>query len=449
MRRRLFRRCLLIAAATVLMSGSIAEAADGMAADHEPGVLSEVEITGKGPGRSVTGYQAPEWFNPLHGYPGTVPPGSVPYDIGFAGTLRITDPVTGQSALTYCIDLRTDTDDGVHYRAGAWDEANVPHLGYVEYILRHYFPATHEPERLSEDKRAAAVQAAIWYFSDNYVVSIANPLRRVVEEIVESALRHGPSPEPRAPKVEVTPSELPAPSGELVGPFTVRADGPARIRLFGVEVFTDAAGKHRITDGAEVRPGQRLWAYSLSPEQPQGFLVERVVKGLVGTVYLYDGSNPNLEKAQKIILAQPIKVVAKGGATLKPFDAGRLEVVKRIKGNGAGRQGQIKINVDCVYPTFKRTITIPAGAKAGDRTFLLKGIVAGSTCKVTETATGANNRAKLVGTPTIVPSQVKIEPCKTHRITVTDTFRKVVHRHRHRDHGGRRHREHREFEVAG
>ena len=38
--------------------------------------------------------------------------------------------------LTYCIDLATETEIGVHYELGDWTSANVPNLDYVTYILK-------------------------------------------------------------------------------------------------------------------------------------------------------------------------------------------------------------------------------------------------------------------------------------------------------------------------
>ncbi|MGW2557619.1 hypothetical protein, partial [Streptomyces sp. NPDC001635] len=44
--------------------------------DDPPGLFTEATITGTGAGLTVTGSVAPTDFNPLTGYPATIPPGS-------------------------------------------------------------------------------------------------------------------------------------------------------------------------------------------------------------------------------------------------------------------------------------------------------------------------------------------------------------------------------------
>ena len=73
------------------------------------------------------------------------------------------------------------------------------HLGRVERHQRRLRRLSAEPllpqrpdgaPALGDDnERAAAVQAAIWYFSDNYVLAAGDPLRPAVAAIVEDA-RH-------------------------------------------------------------------------------------------------------------------------------------------------------------------------------------------------------------------------------------------------------------------
>ena len=58
------------------------------------------------------------------------------------------------------------------YNLGTWDDSNVPNVGYVAYLLNNYYPNMAQPAGLADDnQQAAAVQAAIWYFSDNYVLT--------------------------------------------------------------------------------------------------------------------------------------------------------------------------------------------------------------------------------------------------------------------------------------
>ena len=78
----------------------------------------------------------------------------------------------------YCIDINTDTYDGIGYALGTWDAANVPNVGFVgpdpQRVLPHHPDATGRPEPINQ--KAAAVQAAIWFFSDRYVLSTVRPV---------------------------------------------------------------------------------------------------------------------------------------------------------------------------------------------------------------------------------------------------------------------------------
>jgi hypothetical protein len=396
--------------------------------DDPPGLFTEAELTGLGAGRSVSGFDPPAGFNPLEGYPATIPTGSTSHAISYAGTLQITDPVTGRTGLTYCIDLNTDTEIGVHYVMGDWSEANVPNLGYVEYILKRYYPTTGEPALAPNDStRAAAVQAAIWFFSDNLILATDSPVRPYTEAIVADALAGGPDIEPAEPELTVTPEQMPAPAtGQIVGPFTVTAAGPSTIRSQGVEVFTDRNGMNRLEDGDVVQPGARLWARSVSGEDPQGFVLERVVTALVGTVLLYDGTNPSLEEAQKLVLAQETQLVARAGATLEPFAAGALEIVKHVHGTAAGHQGKIEVIVDCqaTYPSLNRryTLALPARARPGAHRRLIAGVPADSVCTIIESANGANEHVDLTMRPIIDPPRVTVQANETEQASITDKY---------------------------
>ena len=54
--------------------------------------------------------------------------------------------------------------------------------------------------------RAAAVQAAIWFFSDNYVLQPDDPVRPYTEAIVAAVLDAGPLPEPSPPNLVIDPT---------------------------------------------------------------------------------------------------------------------------------------------------------------------------------------------------------------------------------------------------
>ncbi|MCD0452658.1 thioester domain-containing protein [Actinocorallia sp. API 0066] len=400
------------------------------------GLLTEATITNIESGAPVQGFIAPADFDPLTGYPAVVPDDSEAHNTSFAGLIRVADPAPGstRSGLTYCIDLRTSTQIGVNYVLGDWTEANVPNLGYVEHILVTYFPNTNEPAGASsDDVRAAAVQSAIWFFSDRYVVdpesAASAEVRALTEQIVADALTNGPRPEPVAPELTVTPTEMDAPStGEIVGPFQVSGTVSGVLRTSGgVEVFTDAQGGNRLLDGAEVSPGTTLWARSTTTNPVQGFVVERVSQILTGTVLLFDGTNPDLDAAQKLILAQETELAVRGGAHLRRFAAGSLRLTKTITGEAAGLQGEIVVQVVCTNDDpgtedQRRVVTFPGGLAAGDHVRTLTGLRAGSTCAITEPEDGDNPLVNLEHDPVIEPPTVVIVEEGTADVSVTNAF---------------------------
>ena len=59
--------------------------------------------------------------------------------------------------------------------------------------LNEYYPHTGEPAALTDpNQKAAAVQAAIWFFSDRYVLSTSDPLHNAVVAIVNKVKLDGP-----------------------------------------------------------------------------------------------------------------------------------------------------------------------------------------------------------------------------------------------------------------
>ena len=86
----------------------------------------------------------------------------------------------------------TATYGGIGYTLGTWNTANVPNVDYVARLLNEYYPNTDEPAALTDlNQRAAAVQAAIWFFTDRYVLNTSDPLRGEVVKIVDHIMTRG------------------------------------------------------------------------------------------------------------------------------------------------------------------------------------------------------------------------------------------------------------------
>jgi choice-of-anchor A domain-containing protein/uncharacterized repeat protein (TIGR01451 family) len=98
----------------------------------------------------------------------------------FAGTFNGT--LNDNAEKFYCIDLYHPLATNQDY----WDEGRTP--SEITYILNNFFPFTDHPNALSDNNEAAAVQLAIWSFSDDAVISsignstIKNRAQAIVDE---------------------------------------------------------------------------------------------------------------------------------------------------------------------------------------------------------------------------------------------------------------------------
>ncbi|QDP95163.1 TQXA domain-containing protein [Microlunatus elymi] len=168
---------LIVAITLCLLATGTAAAIPGNGpAPSIRGDNTQITFTSLGPGQAVRGYIA-DLDNPFDSsvepYPSSDPTaGFSPLNESFAGILRGTPAGGGAETSLYCIDIRTTTQIGIGYELGTWDESNVPNVGLVARILNEYYPQTDAPAGLTTNQRAAAVQAAIWYFTDKYVLAV-------------------------------------------------------------------------------------------------------------------------------------------------------------------------------------------------------------------------------------------------------------------------------------
>jgi hypothetical protein len=344
----------------------------------------------------------------------------------------INDPNGPVQGVAYCIDLRTDTTVGVNYKLGDWTTANVPNLPYVNFILTNYFPNNPAAPTLASDaQRVQAVQAAIWYFTDQFVLStnFSSTIRQATAAIILAAQQNGGNPPPPTPTLTITPSTAQVPdTGDIVGPFTVGGTvTTSTLTTRGVDVFTDAAGTHQLSDGDPVASGQQLWIRYASAVNLEGFELGTTQTVTGGNVYLYDNSNPGRTAAQKLILATTTTLPIRANVAATVQEAGSLQVTKTVAGAGAGLQGAISINIACSNdgPVTNYPLTIPSGAKGDVQLPLISGIPAGSTCTITEPDNGANSKASLTST-TITPETVTMADLDTAASTITNTYAAVT-----------------------
>jgi len=387
------------------------------------GSNTEMTFTALGPGQGVGGFVADTTnpFDPVSaGYPTTNPgAGFTPQNEGFAGVIIGTPTGGGANLELFCIDIHTNTWTGVGYEFGEWTEANVPRVGYVARILNTFdwrnpaqFPLLTTPEQ-----RAAAVQATIWYFSDRYVLNIADGLHNTVAAMANAVIAAGPLDNPPPPSVTITPSTQSGPAGSAVGPFTVAATAPIAVTAIGANMFADAAATQPVADGQTVASGTSLWLQSTGP--PKAVLAATAQATVPsGNVYLYDG-NSGVNSAQKLILANnaSLKTTVRATAVFQP--PGSLVVTKTITGPAAAQHGPILIVVTCNGTVVPPPLVIPAGAP-GPVSQTYSPIAAGSVCTVLETQDGhtPDVTARLTGSGTVVT----IPPGGTATADLTDTY---------------------------
>jgi hypothetical protein len=360
------------------------------------GTSSEMLMSGTGPGSGVDGFIGPTGSisDPAVPYPSAPPAGFTSHPEGFAGIIFGTPTGGGATLSLYCIDILTLTYGGVGYNLGTWDASNVHNVGFVAYLLNHYFPNVPAPAGLgSDNERAAAVQASIWYFSDNYVLSTTDPLRPAVEAIVEDARTNGPLVQPPPPSLQIAPATATGPIGALLGPYTVTSPQAPAVVSSTASMFADAAGTTPIANGAAVPNGTQIW---LEQATVGGATLSATASAVVpsGNVYLYSGNLVGVTDAQRLILAQSTTVTTTVSAAAQFIDTGALVVTKTIAGPGAGAQGDVTIGVSC-NGTALDDFVIPAGS-TGTNTHTYDDIATPAACTITENVDGANAAVTVV-----------------------------------------------------
>ena len=424
-RLRLVRSLIALALSLLLLLPftAPAQALPNLGVRNAPVGLSEttdIVITSLGAGQAVDGALPPQGSTwPVTSYPTSIPAGYQTENVDFAGVINTQDVSGTTTAQMYCIDLRTSTRVGIGYENGTWSEANVPNIGYVERILNTYYPSTNLPAGLNNNQRAAAVQAAIWFFTDGYVVNPGHPLYSTVSAIVNATITAGPQPEPAAPDISITPATAEASVNGVAGPYTVESEAGTGITVSvddGFTLFADAGGTVPLTN--PVPSGTQVWVRSNSGATgPANILAQAVVSVPTGNVYLYDGATSGTSTAQKLILAATRNLTSNANAAASFFEVGSLTVTKTIAGEASGSQGAVEISIDC-GTGYQLTFNIDAAA-TGSLSETFNEIPAGSTCTITEPTNGSSTT---VAVTTGLPDPVTITAGTTAAATVTDTY---------------------------
>ena len=303
--------------------------------------------------------------------------------------------------------------------------ATVPNVGYVARILNEYYPfVPSQPAGLANTtEQAAAVQAAIWFFSDRYVLDTSDPLHATVAAIVAHIISEGPATAPPPPSLAITPTNASgASTSAIVGPFTVTSGvGSATVAATGADMFSDAAGTSPIANPGPVTTPAQIWLRSTGPTSA---ILQATAKTTVPqqNVYLYDGNTAGLGDAQRLILALDSELTTTVTASAEFKPVGSLVAQKTIAGPAAGSQGQVTIHTVCDGTALTPDFVVASGSPAGTSSRTYTAIPSGSLCTITETANGTEQTTNVTVNVAGQGQQVTIPQNTTATATVTDTY---------------------------
>lgn len=330
---RRVRTHVAVALAFVVLAGVtfVASPAGGMGdSDLDPGtpvphLPSEVTVSGL-PGYS-TGLHGWTWSGDptsVGTYPPTKPHSPPIVNIDSSGLIQVAGPGGTPTLATYCTELSESTTIGYGYDLGNWSVTT--NGGYVSWILANYYPQQPAlPAGLTDTQRAEAVQAAIWFFTDNFVLDHPtltphHELFDAVKAIVDAALVAGPLPAPTPADVELTPTAMSGTTADVVGPITLSVTGAtgalsAAVTVTGGTMYSDASGLVPIVDGATLPTGSEIYVRS-SAAGTVGLRAVAEVTVPGGSAYVYNGNISGVTSAQNLILATTSAVEVSGTASL-------------------------------------------------------------------------------------------------------------------------------------
>ncbi|MEI7030416.1 Cys-Gln thioester bond-forming surface protein [Streptomyces pratensis] len=139
----------------------------------------------------------------------------------------------GGTLKTYCVDVHNPTQHQAGYLETPWAETSLggnEDAGKIRWILQHSYPRVDDLAALAEaagtgpltERTAAAgTQVAIWRYSDDADVTASD---KQAEKLADWLYRRArDTAEPRA-SLTLEPAAVSGPSGQRLGPVTVRTD---------------------------------------------------------------------------------------------------------------------------------------------------------------------------------------------------------------------------------
>ena len=158
-------------------------------------------------------------------------------NVSFAGLIKVS--IDGTQTFAYCIDINNPLQRNQPHEEGDWSDSNVANLAKITRILQQH-PADATAAR-SDSVEAAAVQAAIWHFSDGFDLTSGAPgVVAAYNQIVADANAH-PAVEP-AMSLELAPEARTGNAGDYLNfELTTSATGAVSLAVApsgGAELVT-------------------------------------------------------------------------------------------------------------------------------------------------------------------------------------------------------------------
>ncbi|MGE0880390.1 MAG: Cys-Gln thioester bond-forming surface protein [Acidimicrobiia bacterium] len=315
----------------------------------------------------------------------------------FAGTLRV--QINGVNASAYCIDLTRPIKGGVNLTEKDWSAAvegslTTSDLDKIGRILANNYPnPTPAGFALSgsASEQAAAVQAAIWHFSDNFTLTPSAgqaTLKANYDKILSFV--DGAAPDyaafggnPVSPTLDVTPNNIVATENQVAGPFTVNTSGPTAALSVSDGVLVNADGSAWSGNINAVAKGTKFWVKKTGAGT---VTVRATLNATIGTGRVFIAYNDQGQiTAQKVILASPTPVALNDSVTATLQPGSQVQVTKTAEGISSSQ-------------TFTFTLAgpgLPSGGTAINVTTSgpavtssqVGGLLAGGTYTITENTT--------------------------------------------------------------
>ena len=172
----------------------------------------------------------------------------------WAGVIIVT-MANGAVVQAFCIDLLHPTYLGDCYTVGG---AAEPH---VNWLMQNY-----PPDNTKTNEENAARQAAVWYFSDGFVITSPASIVTRTNQII-AAVPANPSPNPDVPQLSISPGAIILGNGKPYT-FTVtatRGGNPIAGQVVSLTTDFGTLGTNQVTTGAD---GTATFMISNAPDHP-------------------------------------------------------------------------------------------------------------------------------------------------------------------------------------